>query len=118
MASACGMEVKVIDWDRVAALRAEIGEADFEEIVEMFLFESDGVIGRLRQGRPDPTLEAELHSLKGSALNLGFRQLAGLCSQGEKLAASGGVVDLGPILTSYGATRSEFEAGLRDRSAA
>jgi HPt (histidine-containing phosphotransfer) domain-containing protein len=108
----------MIDWDRVSALRAEIGEADFEEIVQMFLLESDGVIARLRAGRPYPTLEAELHFLKGSALNLGFRQLADLCSQGEKVAASGGLVDLGRILASYGATRTAFDAGMRDLSAA
>jgi HPt (histidine-containing phosphotransfer) domain-containing protein len=108
----------VIDWDRVAALRAEIGEADFGEIVEMFLCESDEVIARLRRGRPDPTLEAELHFLKGSALNLGFRLLADLCSKGERAAAAGDVVDLGAIVSSYSTTRKAFETGLRDRSAA
>jgi HPt (histidine-containing phosphotransfer) domain-containing protein len=109
---------RVIDWDRVADLRAEIGEADFEEVVEMFLCESDEVITRLRRGRPDPTLEAELHFLKGSALNLGFSQLAELCSKGEKAAEAGRAVDLGAIVSSYGATRKAFETGLRDRNAA
>jgi HPt (histidine-containing phosphotransfer) domain-containing protein len=111
-------EGKMIDWDRVAALRDELGAADFAEVVEMFLSESDDVIARLRAGRPYPTLEAELHFLKGSALNLGFHQLAALCGQGEKRAASGQVVDLKIVVESYTATRSAFAKGLRDRRAA
>ena len=108
----------MIDWDRVANLRAEIGDADFAEVVEMFLSESDEVIARLRAGRPDPTLEAELHFLKGSALNLGFRELASLCSRGEKLAAAGDSVDLVRVTTSYDGTRVAFEAGLERTRAA
>ena len=108
----------MIDWDRVATLRAEIGAADFAEVVEMFLTESDEVITRLRDGRADPTLEAELHFLKGSALNLGFRQLAGLCSTGEKLAAAHAAVDIGEVVESYDATRHAFGAGLSQMTAA
>ncbi len=108
----------MIDWERVANLRAEIGDSDFTEVVEMFLSESDEVIARLHAGRPYPTLEAELHFLKGSALNLGFRELASLCSQGEKLAERGGAVDLACVTTSYEATRAAFEAGLQRTRAA
>ncbi len=108
----------MIDWDRVAVLRAEIGAADFVEVVEMFLSESDEVVARLRAGLPEPTLEAELHFLKGSALNLGFCQLATLCSDGEKLAAGGQSVDLRRVTGSYHATRAAFEAGLGTMRAA
>ena len=108
----------MIDWDRVATLRAEIGVADFAEVVEMFLTESDEVIARLRKARPYPTLEAELHFLKGSALNLGFRQLAALCSQGEKQASAGKPADLAGVIASYEATRAAFDAGLRAMRAA
>ena len=108
----------MIDWDRVASLREEIGDADFEEVVEMFLAESDEVVARLLAGKPDPTLEADLHFLKGSALNLGFRHLAALCSAGEKCAAAGAPVDVPEVAESFVATRRAFEAGLRDSRAA
>ncbi len=108
----------MIDWDRVAQLREEIGTSDFNEVVEMFLDETDEVIGRLEAGAPYPTLEAELHFLKGSALNLGLRQLAGLCHAGEKLAASGGQADLAAVTQSYAASRQAFRNGLRGLDAA
>ncbi len=47
---------------------------DFAEVVEMFLEEADEVAGRLRGAAPTD-VEAELHFLKGSALNLGFASL-------------------------------------------
>ena len=112
------MEVEMIDWDRVANLREEIGAADFGEVVDMFLEEADEVIARLRAGKPDPTPEAELHFLKGSALNLGFRELATLCSLGEKLAEAGGCANLGSVISSYAASRAAFEGGLRQTHAA
>ena len=108
----------MIDWDRVASLREEIGAADFTEVVEMFLAESDEAVARLLAGIPDPTLEADLHFLKGSALNLGFRHLAALCSAGEKRAAAGAEVDVPEVAESFAATRRAFEAGLRDSRAA
>ena len=108
----------MIDWDRVASLREEIGMADFAEVVEMFLTESEEAVARLTAGRPDPTLEADLHFLKGSALNLGFSHLAALCSAGEKRAAAGLFVDVQDVAEGFAATRRAFEAGLRDSRAA
>ena len=108
----------MIDWDRVASLREEIGMADFAEVVEMFLSESDEAVARLVAGKPDPTLEADLHFLKGSALNLGFHHLAALCSAGEKRAAAGAEVDVPEVAKSFAATRRAFEAGLRGIRAA
>lgn len=108
----------MIDWDRVASLREEIGVADFAEVVEMFLTESDEAVARMLAGKPDGTLEADLHFLKGSALNLGFRDLAALCSAGEKRAAAGAPVDVPEVAESFAATRRAFEAGLRGNQAA
>ncbi len=101
----------MVDWERVAALRAELGGVDFMEVVAMFLNESDEVVERLRQGKPYPTLEAELHFLKGSALNLGFPDLAQSCSEGEKLAAAGHAADVAAILGCYAHTRRIFTKG-------
>jgi histidine phosphotransfer protein HptB len=110
-------EVEMINWDRVASLRAEIGAADFLEVAELFLEEAEEAIARLRTGRPATGLEAELHFLKGSALNLGFDELAALCHDGEKQVASGATVDLGRVIQRYQASRAAFEAGLNTRMA-
>ena len=70
----------MIDWDRVDELRHEVGEEDFEEVADMFFEEVEEVLATL--GNTD-TLARDLHYLKGSALNLGFTQLATLCREGE-----------------------------------
>ncbi len=106
----------MIDWDRVANLRAEIGAEDFAEVAAMFLDEADEVVARLRRDGPGPALESELHFLKGSALNLGFRELAGLCNEGEKRAAGGAAVDVARVLHSYATSRAAFAAGLSART--
>ena len=108
----------MIDWDRVANLRAEIGAEDFAEVGAMFLDEADEVVARLQADGPGPGLEAELHFLKGSALNLGFRELAGLCDTGEKRAAKGEAVDVARVIQGYVSARAAFEAGLLGRACA
>jgi HPt (histidine-containing phosphotransfer) domain-containing protein len=108
----------MIDWDRVASLRAEIGEDDFLEVAEMFLEEADDVIERLLAGRPGSSLAADLHFLKGSALNLGFADLAGLCSEGEKLADAGAPVDVPRVIRCYASSRLAFEAASRSVTSA
>lgn len=97
----------MIDWDRLRDLREEIGEDGFEEVVEMFLEETDEVIGRLSADGGAKALESDLHFLKGSALNLGFSDLAGLCQDGERVAATGGTdVDLDRVRATYQASKS------------
>lgn len=92
----------MIEWDRVSELCSEIGEDDFAEVVELFLQEADEVIARIAQSSGAAALEADLHFLKGAALNLGFRQFAGLCEDGERLAAKGDCnVDLDLVKASY-----------------
>ncbi len=100
----------MIDWDRVAQLREEVGPDDFGEVVELFLEEVDEATRRLRE-RPDPgRYEDDLHFLKGSALNLGFASFGALCQAGERQAKEGRAleVDLKPILDCYEASRQEF----------
>lgn len=107
----------MIDWARVSELREEIGEEDFAEVVDLFLEEVDSVIGTLSAGMTD--LEAQLHFLKGSALNLGFRVFSELCQQGETAAAEGqgASVDVARVCSVYAASRSEFASGLDTRLA-
>ncbi len=109
----------MIDWDRVSDLRSEIGEEGFTEVIALFLEETDEVIARLA-GKPGGPLGGDLHFLKGSALNLGFRELAALCQDGERQcnAGQGAAVDLAPLLRLYRESKAAFEAGLRRSTAA
>jgi histidine phosphotransfer protein HptB len=113
----------MINWDRVAELRDEIGADGFVEVVELFLEEADEAVVRLAGDRGAATaagLGADLHFLKGSALNLGLVQLADLCQQGERAAARGDsdAVDTDVVRAVYAQSRAALLAGLDGRSAA
>ncbi len=100
----------MIDWDRISELRAEIGPDDFREVVALFLQEVDEEIAVLRAAPPEDELEARLHYLKGSALNLGFADFSRLCQDGERAAAQGlhARIDLGAILECFDASKAAF----------
>jgi histidine phosphotransfer protein HptB len=109
----------MIDWDRVRELRAEIGADDFDEVAAMFLEEADEVVARLSPGLSAKAIEADLHFLKGAALNLGFDALSGLCQDGERRAAGGDTtVDLLSVRETYFASKTAFEAGVGQAFAA
>ncbi len=106
----------MIDWARVHELREEIGDDGFSEVVELFLDEVEDVMRRLASA-PDPLrFEEDLHFLKGSAWNLGFREVGKLCQIGEKRASDGDhAIDIAEILASYGRSKSAFMRGLAER---
>ncbi|MCU0912305.1 MAG: Hpt domain-containing protein [Rhodobacteraceae bacterium] len=108
----------MIDWDRVAQLRDEVGPHDFGEVVELFLEEVDEVTGRLPAAAAAGRLSDDLHFLKGSALNLGFRAFGIMCQEAERAAAAGGSPAIGPILECFAASRQAFVTELAARSAA
>lgn len=102
----------MIDWDRVNALRQEVGAEDFMEVADLFLEEVDEVMLRLETSRTSETLEEEMHFLKGSALNLGFTLMGQICQHYEKAAADriGVGVDLGRLFSAYADSKKEFLA--------
>ncbi len=109
----------MIDWDRVKELRAEIGADDFAEVAAMFLEEADEAVARLKPGLTAKAMEADLHFLKGAALNLGFDALSGLCQDGERRAAGGDIsVDLAAVCDTYFASKAAFEGGVDQAFAA
>lgn len=110
----------MILWSRVNELREEVGPEDFDEVVDLFLEEVEGVIDKLRQDRDRSQLEQDLHFLKGSALNLGFSTFSDLCQDGERHAAEGAAadVDVAAIVTGYEQSKTAFIAGLQDHIAA
>ena len=103
----------MIDWDRVAELRDEVGEDDFAEVMALFLEETEEAAIRLASETGDAgQIARDLHFLKGSALNMGFSDLAALCQAGERRARQGdGGVDRSAILKCFHDSRSALEAG-------
>jgi HPt (histidine-containing phosphotransfer) domain-containing protein len=99
----------MIDWDRVKDLKSEIGEDSFDEIIELFLEETDEVVARLTKENGASALEADLHFLKGSALNIGFSEFARLCQEGERSASMGELsLDLSRVRLSIQHLRSSL----------
>ena len=107
----------MIDWQRVALLREEVGEDGFALIVDLFLEEVSAVVAQLPDVVPEGR-EAACHFLKGGALNLGFSALAALCEEGERRAGLGLPVDAARIAALYGASRARFLAGPHPSDAA
>ena len=104
----------MIDWKRVGELRAEIGADSFVEVADMFLEEAEGAVHALLCGLPPEDVEAQLHFLKGSALNLGLSDLAAICQEGERKAAAGqgDAVDATQVAAVYRASRARLLGGL------
>ncbi|PWE30041.1 histidine kinase [Maritimibacter sp. 55A14] len=107
----------MIDWQRVDELRNDVGAEDFAEVIEIFLEEVEAVMSDIRPGAAPDRLGEQLHFLKGSALNLGFRGFAELCAEDERRAAAGGAVDLAGIEQIYDASRAAFLSGTGARAA-
>jgi len=91
----------MIDWARVDELRSEIGEDGFLEVAALFVEEIAKVIESLRPGMDSNALKSDLHFVKGSAVNLGFADLAGLCAAGERQLATDEAVDTSQIIDCY-----------------
>ncbi|NOX74288.1 MAG: Hpt domain-containing protein [Alphaproteobacteria bacterium] len=104
----------MINWDRVKELEEDIGIEEFGEVIDLFLDEVETVITPMRAGVQRPNIENDMHFLKGSALTIGFRQLGQICSDSEKLVASGRVseVQISEILATFDASKAAFLAGL------
>lgn len=107
----------MIQWSRVAELRDEIGEDGFDEVVVLFLEEVEGAIAELTLS---DDLPEQMHFLKGSALNLGFRDLAEMCQKFEELSGNGdsSMISLGEVSQVYTRSKTEFLSGLAERFAA
>jgi histidine phosphotransfer protein HptB len=108
----------MINWAHVEELKSEMQDA-FDEVVEMFLEEAGEVIGRLENSPTPERYQADLHFLKGAALNLGFDRFAELCAEGEATAAAGEPegVAVQTIIDTYRASVQELQDGLATRAA-
>jgi HPt (histidine-containing phosphotransfer) domain-containing protein len=103
----------MINWDRVNELRREVGDEDFAEVVTIFLDEVEEVLGRMRTASSAELYRADLHFLKGSALNLGFRGLGALCHEVQVPAtadAARRTAHLTELRKVYDRSKAEFLA--------
>ena len=114
-------EDNLVDWARVGELEAEIGAEEFGEVVEIFLDECDGPAARLADASAGiEGLEADLHFLRGAAMNLGLDAMAAACQSGERAAAggAGASVDRAAIAALYAASRAALLDGAAARRGA
>jgi len=86
----------------------------FNEVVELFLGEVAECLERLDQTAGPAELEADMHFLKGSALNLGFESFADLCQSGETAAALGdtSTIDVAAVRTLFDQSKAAFDQSL------
>lgn len=99
----------LINAARIRELIDDFGAEDFADVVEVFLEEVDQVIDRL-SGGDRSQLAADMHFLKGSALNLGLDPFADLCARLEEAEGSVEQADLVELLGLYRRSRAEFTA--------
>lgn len=109
----------MIDWARIEDLKQEIGAEDFGDVVALFLEEADEVVARLPKSITAKSLESDLHFLKGSALNIGFTDLAQICQMGERRAAMGETdIAVDEVQMVYAKSRTVFLGKLEGIEAA
>lgn len=99
----------MIDWARVMELRDEVGRAEFQPVLELFMDEVEEIVMRLSKADP-AKLERDLHFLKGSAWNLGFVEFGTLCQSTEVLSRRGqtGAVSPAEIVSCYSRSKQLF----------
>ncbi len=101
--------VAMIDWDRISELREEVGEDDLSEVLALFCEEVEDVLANL-PGDDIGSLKANLHFLKGSALNIGLKGVSDLCRVEERKLQDdpASVPAIEPIRSAYRNARSKL----------
>lgn len=69
----------MIDWERIEDLHREVGQKDFADVVGLFFEEIDCSLPEVFELTEPDEIRDLLHFIRGSALNLGFFELARLC---------------------------------------
>ena len=81
----------MIDWSQVERLRDDLGAEVFPEIAEAFLQELETQAAGLDMAPATAAvMQDRFHTMKGSALYLGFADLAAVCAEAEACAKAGG----------------------------
>ena len=96
----------MINTARIQELKDEVGEDDLVEVIALFCEEVEEVLQAL-DTTPQDQMPAQLHFLKGSALNIGLHAVSELCKQQETRLKSDptALADIGTIRTTYAASK-------------
>lgn len=97
----------LINHKRILALRSEVGDDGFGEVVALFLEESDEVLTRL-VGQTSADVAGDVHFLRGSALTLGLDDLADWCARHERQDLQ--QQDFDALASLYRQSRQAFDA--------
>ena len=68
----------MIDWKRVSELREEVGEENFDEVIDLFLFEVEDELARLTGCHATATLAARAALSQGERLEPRIHGFLGL----------------------------------------
>lgn len=92
----------MIDRERLAELRNEVGADDLAEVVDLFCEEVEETLDRIR-AHPSASIGDDLHFLKGSALNIGMSEVGRLCLQAERAwrMDASSLPDIAPIAQAF-----------------
>lgn len=102
----------MLDWKRISELRGELGDTEFQLILEMFLDEIESVLMRLSD-KDAHSLETALHFLKGCACNVGFSSFARLCDHEERKAVHNpSSINLERLMQCYSESKKTMMRGL------
>lgn len=83
------MDDGLIDWDRVALLRDDLGADGVELVTAIFTEDAQMLLRQIGRAHSAAAQEADLHRLRGGALNLGCAGLAAACALHERRANAG-----------------------------
>jgi HPt (histidine-containing phosphotransfer) domain-containing protein len=92
----------MIDHDRLSSLRADIGEADFAEVIHLFVAEIGERLAALRAD-PGAARAEDFHFLRGSAASLGFTGMVTACQDAEIACLAGQQPDICAVAAGFDA---------------
>ena len=92
----------MIDWTRLNDLRADIGEADFVAVAQVFVTEMRERLVVLAANPTAATAE-DLHFLRGSAANLGLSDMVAACNTAEGVCRLGKAPDVAAVADAFAA---------------
>ena len=96
----------MINTARIQELKDEVGEDDLIEVIALFCEEVEEVLQSL-DATEQSDIPAQLHFLKGSALNIGLDAVSELCRTEESRLKTDPTAsaDIGAIRTAYAAAK-------------
>jgi HPt (histidine-containing phosphotransfer) domain-containing protein len=79
----------MIDWERVAILRDDLGADGVDLVMGIFVEDAQMLLAKIAAAGTAAAQEADLHRLRGGSLNVGCAGLAEACRRHELAARAG-----------------------------